>query len=311
MDIFDNKGIKPMLIAEMQNPFDSPDWIYEIKLDGIRCISYLDHTGTDLRNKRDKKLLPHVPELSEIHLRTREKCILDGELFIMKNGTTDFFEIQKRALMTDPFKIKLAASRFPASYVAYDIIYYRDRPVTDLPLMERKQLLESIVSEDPQISVSRYIETNGNKLYQATRANGLEGIVAKRKNSKYYFDKRTKDWIKCKHMKTDDFIVCGYIKKANNMTSLIIGKYHRGELIYKGHVTLGVSLNTIYQHRPTETDFPPFKDLPENQPEAVWFEPELVCIVESMPTDKPGLRQAVFKGIRNDKAPQDCIESED
>jgi len=311
MDIFETKGIKPMLIAEMQNPFDSPEWIYEIKLDGIRCIAYLDRSGTDLRNKRDKKLLPHVPELSDIHLRTREKCILDGELFIMKNGTTDFFEIQRRALMTDPFKIKLAADRFPTSYVAYDIIYYRDLLVTDVPLMERKKLLDTIVIEDPLISVSRYIENTGTELFLATKAKGLEGIVAKLKNSKYYFDKRTKEWIKCKHMQTDDFVVCGYIKKANNMTSLIIGQYHQGELIYKGHVTLGVSLGTIYQHQPTETDYPPFRYMPEDQQEAVWFKPELVCMVESMPTDKPGLRQPVFKGIRNDKIPQDCIAAEE
>ena len=198
MDIFDSKIIKPMLISNMVDAFDSPEWIYEIKLDGIRCIAYLDHNGTDLRNKRDKKLLPHVPELSEIHKQVTKKCILDGELFVLKNGTTDFYEIQHRVLMNDPFKIQLAAGKYPASFVAYDIIYYENKLVTDLPLMERKELLKGTVKENNFISISRYVEQYGISLFDLAKKNGLEGIVAKKKESRYYFDKRTKDWVKCK-----------------------------------------------------------------------------------------------------------------
>lgn len=99
MDIFDLKRIKPMLISEQKKAFDSPDWIYEVKLDGIRCIAYLDPVGgTDLRNKRDKLLLPHLPELSKIHSQVKGKCILDGEVFILKNEITDFYEVQKGRL---------------------------------------------------------------------------------------------------------------------------------------------------------------------------------------------------------------------
>lgn len=307
MDLFDEKGIKPMLIAEMQEPFDSPEWIYEIKLDGIRCVAYLSKDGTDLRNKRNKELLPHVPELAGIHRHVKEKCILDGELFIMKNGVTDFFEIQRRALMSDPFKIKVASGMYPACFVAYDILYYKDRLKIDLPLLDRKELLSGNIIEDTSISVSRFIEKNGIGLFRASKEKGLEGIVAKRKDSKYFFDKRTKDWIKCKHMWHDDCVVCGYIKKNNNMTSLIVGQYDGAELVYKGHVTLGVSLRNLYQYHPRETKAPPFKMVPEGNQDAVWLVPELVCIVESMPSDKGGFRQAVFKGFRDDKTPEECI----
>lgn len=306
MDLFDEKGIKPMLIAEMQEPFDSPEWIYEIKLDGIRCVAYLSKDGTDLRNKRNKELLPHVPELAGIHRHVKEKCILDGELFIMKNGVTDFFEIQRRALMSDPFKIKVASGMYPACFVAYDILYYKDRLKIDLPLLDRKELLSGNIIEDTSISVSRFIEKNGIGLFRASKEKGLEGIVAKRKDSKYFFDKRTKDWIKCKHMWHDDCVVCGYIKKNNNMTSLIVGQYDGAELVYKGHVTLGVSLRNLYQYHPRETKAPPFKMVPEGNQDAVWLVPELVCIVESMPSDKGGFRQAVFKGFRDDKTPEEC-----
>lgn len=307
MDIFDEKRIKPMLITEMHEPFDDPDWIYEIKLDGIRCVVYLDSSGTDLRNKRDKKLLPHVPELTGIHKQVTDKCILCGELFVMKNGVTDFFEIQHRVLMTDPFKIKLASERLPASFVAYDVLYINGEMVTGRPLMERKTLLAGLVNENRNISVSRYIENAGIQLFQATKERGLEGIVAKRKESLYWIDKRTKDWIKCKNMQTDDCVICGYIRKENNMTSLILGQYDGGKLIYKGHVTLGVSLRTLYAHRPEEIDYSPFGEVSGGNQDAVWLRPELVCIVESMPTDKDRFRQPVFKGIREDKEPEECV----
>jgi ATP-dependent DNA ligase len=306
MDIFDEKGIKPMLISEMKEAFDSPDYIYEIKLDGIRCIAYLDKSCTDIRNKRDKKMLPHVPELSQIHKQVKEKCILDGELFVMKNGAIDFYEIQRRALMSDTFKIKLAADKYPACFVAYDIIYKNGNMLTNLPLIERKKLLAEIINENSFISVSRYIDKYGIKLFELAKKQGLEGIVAKKKDSKYYFDKRTKDWIKCKVMADDDCVICGYIKKDNNMVSLVLGQYDEDSLIYRGHVTLGVSLRILNQYKYKIIDYSPFGYVPEGNENAIWIEPGLVCTVESMPTEKDSFRQPVFKGIRDDKVPKEC-----
>ncbi len=311
-DIFEQKGIKPMLIGEQRDAFDSPDYIYEIKLDGIRCIAYLDENGTELRNKREKKLLPHVPELSEIHKQVKEKCILDGELFIMKNGEIDFYEMQRRALMTDPFKIKIASKKYPAAFVAYDILYYKNELVIEKSLEERKELLASVINENEQISISRFIEKEGIQLFELAKGKGLEGIVAKKKGSQYTLDKRTKDWIKCKIMATDDCVICGYIPKENNMTSLILGQYNQDELIYKGHVTLGVSMRLLNQHKYQLIDSPPFAQVPKGNENATWMVPELVCIVESMPTEKESFRQPVFKGIRDDKSPKECqVEATD
>lgn len=305
MDVFETKGIKPMLIKNQAPAFDSSEYIYEIKLDGIRCIAYLDSNGTDLRNKRDKRLLPHVPELKDINKQVTQKCILDGELFVLKEGKTDFYEIQRRALMTDLFKIELAAAKLPASFVAYDIIYLDNKLVTELPLLERKHLLKSVVSENARISISRYIEEYGTQLFDLSKKQNLEGIVAKKKDSKYYFDKRTTDWIKCKVMNTDDCVICGYIKKRNSMTSLVVGQYDGHTLIYKGHVTLGVSLRNISPDALKEGPCP-FMKIPTGNDNAVWLVPKLVCIVESMPSDKGSFRQPVFKGIRNDKLPIEC-----
>lgn len=306
MDIFAEKGIKPMLIGEQREAFDSQQYIYEIKLDGIRCIAYLDSAGTDLRNKRDKKLISHVPELADIHRQITGTCILDGELFVLKDGKTDFYEIQKRVMMTDPFKIRLAGARYPASFVAYDILYRNGELLTELPLMKRKELLDASFRENERISVSRYVESDGRRLFQLAKEQGLEGIVAKKKDSRYYFDKRTREWIKSKVMDTEDCVICGYLQKENNRTSLILGQYGENGLVYRGHVTLGVSLRALREHGYRKRDSAPFSEVPRGNEGAVWLEPELVCIVESMPTDKDSFRQPVFRGIRDDKEPREC-----
>ncbi len=306
MDIFDEKNISPMLISEMQDPFDSEDYIYEIKWDGIRCVSYLDESTTDMRNKRNKLMIPIFPELEDLNKQVKVKCILDHELLVLKNGSPDFYEVQKRALMTNPFKIKLSSEKYPASIIAYDILYYKDKDITDLPIMERKKYLQDAVIENNFISVSRYIENNGIMLFNLVKEKGLEGIVAKRKNSLYWQGKKSKDWIKCKVMSTDDCIICGYILKANDMTSLVLGQYDGNTLIYRGHVTLGASLRILNQHKYKVIDYSPFGFVPEGNNDAVWLAPELVCIVESMPTEKESFRQPVFKGIRDDKLAKEC-----
>jgi bifunctional non-homologous end joining protein LigD len=251
-------------------------------------------------------MLPLFPELTDLYQQVKTKCILDHELLVIKNGVPDFYEVQKRALLTNPFKIKLASDKYPASIIAYDILYYKDKDITLLPLIERKKYLEDIVIENQLISVSRYIETEGVKLYELVREKELEGIVAKKKTSLYWQGKRTKDWIKCKVMSTEDCVVCGYIPKENNMISLILGQYKDNELVYKGHVTLGVSLRLLNQEGFKTTDHSPFGTIPKGNENATWIVPDLVCIVESMPTAKDSFRQPVFKGFRNDKLPKEC-----
>lgn len=305
MDIFDTKGIKPMLIAEQVDPYDDPDSIFELKVDGIRCIAYCDKDGVDIRNKRNFKLLPRFPELEQIHKNCNCKCILDGELNVIVNNKPDFYEVQKRTLLSDPFKIRLAYSKHPANFVAYDILYYKDRLITDLPLIERKQILANIVSENKLLSVSRYVETSGKILFKLAKQQGLEGVVGKNKNSLYWFSKRTKDWKKVKVMADYEAIAIAYIPKPNNMTSLVLAKYNtNNSLIITNHVTLGVSLSKLKQYGIKYSNCP-FSEIPKGHEYAVWIEP-VVCTIEYMPSEKGGLRQAVFKGIRDDKFPEEC-----
>ena len=137
MNLFEARRAEAMLIKEMCPAFDSPDWIYELKLDGFRCLAYLCKGETDLRNKRNVRVLGKFPELRNIWNYVSDRCILDGEVVVMKNGVPDFYELQRRTLLTDPFKIRLASERFPASFVAYDCLYCREEELLDMPLMKR------------------------------------------------------------------------------------------------------------------------------------------------------------------------------
>lgn len=305
MDIFDSKRISPMLIAEQTEPYDDPDSIFELKVDGIRCIAYCDRNGVDIRNKRDFKLLPRFPELSDIYKSCNCKCILDGELNILTRNKPDFYEVQKRTLLTDPFKIRLAYTKHPANFVAYDILYYKDRLINDLPLMKRKEILAGTISENSSLSVSRYVETNGSLLFDFARQQELEGVVGKKKDSLYWFGRRTKDWKKIKVMADYEAIAIAYIIKPNNMTSLVLAKYNENnDLVITNHVTLGVSLAKLRQYGIKNSNCP-FGEIPKGCENAVWIEP-IVCTVQYMPSGKEGLRQPVFKGIRNDKLPEEC-----
>ena len=312
-DLFASKEIKPMLIGASAVAFDSPDYIYELKLDGERCIAYLDpETGTELRNKRNMKMLPKVPELAGIHKQARKRCILDGELAVLVDGKPDFFEIQRRSLTTNDFKIKLQSSKYPASFIAFDLLYDTDHEAVSLPLMERKRLLEGAISDSERLAVSRYIEGQGVTFYQLAEEQELEGIVAKRRDSRYYFDKRTQDWIKIKNLQDDDFVVCGFIQKEQGVVSAVLGQYRGETLLYKGHVTLGVS-GADYRAMAASKrqDTSPFRETPAGNEAAVWLVPELVCTVKyMMKTAGGGMRQPVFKGLRDDKEAKDCVASD-
>lgn len=211
--------------------------------------------------------------------------------------------------MSNSFRIQLASSKLPASFTAFDILYYDDHEVMDLTLMQRKKLLEKTVKENERIAISRYIEEHGVEFYQLATQNQLEGIVAKRKDSKYYLDKRSKDWIKIKNLQDDDFVVCGYIFKHTGVISIVLGQYLNKELVYKGHVTLGISTADFQLMKSIPIiNTQPFNFLPCENENVVWIEPILVCTVKyMMKTANGSLRQPVFKGLRDDKEPQDCI----
>lgn len=301
MDLFDTRSASPMLIAEQMNAFDNSDFIYELKLDGFRCLAYIEKDMVDLRNKRNIQVLWRFPELKDIYKNVRKRCILDGEIAVLVNGVPDFYRLQKRTLLTDRFKIDMEASRYPACFVAFDCIYQEDQELLWNPLMERKMHLSGLVAENSRIAVSRYVEGMGKTLYQAAEEKELEGVVAKRKDSLYFMGKRTKDWIKFKRMADEEFVVAGYVQKGPHTFSLVIAKYREDILIYRGHITSGVTTEAVSRLEITGRN--PFHMLPTGNEHVVWVVPDHVCVVKYMPNSKNSLRQPVFKGFRDDILP--------
>ena len=148
--------------------------------------------------------------------------------------------------------------------------------------------MQNSIEENERISISRYTSGNGIELYKLAEESGLEGIVSKKKTSKYYFDKRTKDWIKIKCYEDKDFVIVGY-----GENSIILGQYNQnGQLEHMGRVALGISKEAWHVVKSQ-------KEI-DTQKDDVLIEPSLVCTVKYMKNAK-GLRQAVFKGIREDK----------
>ena len=297
-DLFEDKNISPMLLHEVKEPFDDKEYIYELKLDGIRCIAYIDTNSVVLQNKRFKDLTEIYPELSEVNKCVKKKVILDGELVVLTDGKPDFYALQKRSLMGDKFKRSLAARKKPVQFVAYDILYSDSKVLTDRPLMERKEILSKEIAEKNNLSISRYIEKYGIAFFNLAKQEELEGIVAKKKDGKYHIGKRTHDWIKIKVMQDEDLIILGYQPDdEGNVKDLILGYYDekdklqcRGKVISKEEKK--VILEYAKRNKVTKPWFEKYK-------EAIWIKPELIGTAHFMhETENGGMRQPVWKGLR-------------
>ena len=299
-DLFDKKCISPMLLNQSE-PFDDKDYIYELKFDGIRCIAYLDRNKVTLQNKRYKDVTEQYPELKEMFKCVKNRVILDGELVILTEGKPDFYALQTRSLMTDKFRIEIAAKRNPVQYVAYDILYNDGKILTDLPLYRRKKILSENVVEGNNLSISRFIEERGKDFFKLVKKEKLEGIVAKRKDGLYHIGKRTSDWIKIKVMKDEELSVLGYKPDDNGeVKDLILGDYDNGKTVLKGSVYSGISREEkkIIKKYAENNRGTPYSD---KYKDAVWIKPGLIGTVQYMAeTDKHSMRQPVWKGLRFD-----------
>lgn len=301
-DLFENKNIDPMLLYETE-PFDDENYIFELKLDGIRCIAYIEPKSVVLQNKRHKDVTDIYPELSDMKKCVKKRVILDGELVVLIDGKPNFYALQKRSLMGDEFKIKLAANKNSVQFVAYDILYHDGKDLTDKPLIERKEILSKAVAEGHGLSISRYIEKNGKAFFELAKQEQLEGIVAKKKDGLYRIGKRTHDWVKIKVMQDEDLYVCGYQPDDNGQVKdLILGYYDdNGKLLCRGKVYLGVSESDrkiVGEFAKKNTVKRPWFDKYRN---AVWLKPELIGTAHFMhETESGGMRQPVWKGLRTD-----------
>jgi DNA ligase D-like protein (predicted ligase)/DNA ligase D-like protein (predicted 3'-phosphoesterase) len=303
---------KPMLAQHAEKPFNSEDWIFEVKWDGIRAISYVDG-DLSIRSRNDKELKYNFPELEELKKLT-ENAVIDGEIVVIKAGKADFQALAERSKTASSGNIMYLSQESPANYVVFDILEKDGKPLLQLPLTERKRFLKESVREGSYVVLSAFVETDGEAYYKAALAKGMEGIMAKKKDSQYEPGARSANWLKIKPILTCDCVIFGYTvgKGARKPTfgALILGLFGETKPVYVGKVGTGFnhegleSMLEMFGPLQVKRETLDGVDAPE---EIVWLRPETVCEVAYQNVTKEGrLRMPRFLGLRKDKLPSEC-----
>jgi len=303
--------IRPML-AVSSPPFDSSEHLFEVKWDGYRGLAYLDNNTTTLRSRNLTDLTAKFPELSRLHrLVNRLPAILDGEIVVLQGGKPCFAALQARRRGNISTEIRPAS----AVFVVFDVLYTHGESVMHIPLIDRKELLQNMVSEDEKtLILSRYIYKEGRAYYEACVREGLEGVVAKELKSPYQPGRRSNSWQKFRHTMEADLVICGFQAGVGGRTlgALILGSYRDGELIYRGKVGTGFTeqeaLNLLVLLKPLAVDEPALSLPNVDKRRITWVKPVLVCAVSYLTLTAGGyLRHPVYKGLRVDKEPEECV----
>ncbi len=306
------------MLAEAGKPFDSPRHFFEPKLDGTRCICFLDRAGgTRLQNRRLADITYRYPELQSLHLGINaQRVILDGEIVVFRGGRPDFQKLQEREHVEDPFKTRLLSERVPATYVVFDILYLNGADLTKKPLGERKKILAGAVKQSAYLMLCPFVEGRGKKFFREALRRGFEGIMAKERKSPYLAGERSKFWLKIKKEETVDAVVCGWLegkgRRKKYFASLVLGAYKKRRLVHLGNVGTGFdekSLEWVMEAlKKISADKSPFAGRVSFTKPVHWVKPFLVCVVSFMDwTRDEKLRAPRFKGLRFDKPAKECV----
>jgi DNA ligase D-like protein (predicted ligase)/DNA ligase D-like protein (predicted 3'-phosphoesterase) len=303
---------KPMLAKEAHEAFTDKDWIFEVKWDGFRALAYINGE-LSLRSRNQKELIDNFPELQELK-QQQNGMVLDGEIIVLNKGKVDFQALLERGKATSPTDIALKTAQSPAAYVVFDILEKDGAALVDLPLMERKRILKETVKESGRVVLADYVEEKGEAYFEAVLQKGLEGVMAKKKNSPYEAGVRSGNWQKIKKLRSCDCVIFGYTKgsgaRKSTFGALMLGLYDvAGKPVYVGKVGTGFSEDTLkglsVEFHTIQTDVAPFKA--DVVGEVTWLKPKLVCEVGYQVFTKDGrLRMPRFLRFRTDKQPKDC-----
>jgi bifunctional non-homologous end joining protein LigD len=294
-------------------------WIWEIKLDGYRALAVKSRTGVTLLSRRRKSLSKQFPFIVEALADLPAGTVVDGEVVaIDAGGRPDFNLLQN---------FRAEAARI--HYYVFDLLCWKDRDLTRLPLIERRTFLKSlVVIRDKRIRISDYIEAAPTDLLSAVREQGLEGIVGKIKDSLYQPGKRSGAWIKYRVNRGQEFVIGGYFPGSHGFDSLIVGYYDGDNLMYVARTRNGfvpASRRQVFsklKHLVALTC--PFVNLPEarrsrfgeelnaeKMKKAVWLRPEAVAQIEFLEwTEANRLRHSKFVALREDKNPRSVVKEQ-
>jgi bifunctional non-homologous end joining protein LigD len=305
-----------MLAMLVDKPFDDPEWLFEIKWDGVRAVSTIESAHkVQVRSRTDKDLLVQFPEFEHLgRAFSSLPVIIDGEIVSLdRYGRSSFQRLQPRLnrRTSDP-----ALQRaIPVTYVIFDLLYAGKRDLRSTPLDERKALLERLLHADaPHVMLSKHVTGAGTKLFAEAKRRKLEGIIAKQRAS-LYVERRSRSWLKIKTHLEQEVVIAGWTEPRGSREkfgALVLGVYDNGKLHYVGHVGTGFDqelLDVVYRKlKPLETTRSPFATKPPSNAPVHWVRPHLVAEVKFGEWTKDGLmRQPVFVGLRTDKKPEDVV----
>ena len=299
----------PMLATLAQDVPRGAGWEFEVKWDGYRAIALVSQGEALLTSRNGNDLtarFAHVAKEIVKAVKTPD-CVLDGEVCALdETGRSSFSAMQQGKPET------------PLVFYAFDLLELDGEPLVDLPLVERrKRLTELLDRRNRTVRLSEGFD-DGNALLQAATEQHLEGIMAKRLDSRYFPGKRTRDWLKVKTHGEQEFVVAGFTKgtgrRASSFGALVLGYYQGGELVYAGNVGTGFNSREIDKLldklRPLKRATSPFREVPKmpkvRKSDVIWVEPRLVCEVEFAEWTHDGrLRAPSYKGLREDKPAED------
>ncbi len=303
--------LSPMLAVAATSLPEGPEWLYEVKWDGWRALCFVEGKKVRLLSRNKKPLDRQFPELRGMgEALGGATAIVDGEIVALdEQGRPSFQLLQQRIGMG----AKGVARQAPSAIVlfAFDLPYYNGYDLRATPLVERKRLLQSILSPSTVVRYSEHFVGNGPRLLASAREQGLEGVMAKRALSAYE-SRRTADWLKVKIVAQQEFVIGGMVAgERKPFGSLAVGVFEGGKLLFAGSVGSGFDAESLARvHRllqPLETSRCPFAEKPQLPTPVIWVKPEVVCTVRfAQWTQDDRLRAPVFLGIREDISPKDC-----
>jgi len=312
-------SITPMLATSVERPFDDPEWLFEIKWDGYRAISFIQHGGVRLVSRNHNDLTPQFPELRNlVGVVKATTAVLDGEVAALdEQGRASFSLMQQRTGFRAHGRREPGRSELQIVYYVFDLIYLEGYDLRRVSLESRKKALSRIIAPSDLI---RYSEDfpQGVALFEAARQQGLEGILAKRRGS-LYEERRSREWLKIKITQTVDCVIGGYTDPEGSREyfgSIVLGLYDgKSRLVHVGQAGTGFDRNALQEVwqrlKPLGANRSPFHG-PVEAAHAHWVNPKLVAEIKftewTHETAEGGLklRAPVFMGLRDDKDPQEC-----
>ncbi len=305
-------AIRPMLATLVDEPFNDRDWLYEVKWDGFRALAYLDGSKLRLVSRNQNDLTAEFPELHDLatHVKARQ-AVLDGEIVALdEQGRSSFSLMQQRGERPVPIR-----------YYVFDLLYLDGYSLFRVDLEKRKQLLSGLLAESEAIRYSDHFD-DGVALYRAAAEQGLEGVVAKRRQG-CYVQKRSREWLKVKVTKRQEVVIAGYTDPRGgreHFGSLVLGLYDdRGKLVHVGNAGSGFNEKThtdmwkrLKKLETKTNSFGQGVKVEASRP-VHFVKPELVAEIKFNEWTHEGqsgqikMRAPIFQGLRFDKKPRECV----